>query len=314
MNFLKLKHSYLENYNGSFEFDLFLFDSIRCTRIFALKARHDLTSERYDEIKALCLKGLVLQFRDQYLEEFKKLKIRDDIFRDNQKQIELEKLEASNIVKKSKLEEFSVKDVLKESVDISNFESLILRAKTEISFFSLRDSQLQSDLIVFISNTLTRDSSLTRGAAFCYFLCKRLGVKNEFDILEILTAYLLKDIGLTQLKISGYSPEDYAKHPALANIMLRRMDLKLSDNINRMIMESHERYDGLGFPLGKKDQYILSASKIVNLCDFIIENTYKVEPKVNFYTCLRSIINGRSLNNEVRKYPEDFISALKSFV
>ncbi len=314
MNFLSLKHTYIESYEGSFDFDLYLFDEKRYNRIFALKAKSPLTRERFAEIQNLCLKGLVLQFKDEYLDEFKKLKIRDDIYRDNEKQIELEKTEAKNLVKKTKLEDFDVKEVLKSSVENSNFEPLILRAQKEISYFSIRVSQLQSDLIDFISNSLTRDSSLTRGAAFCYFLCKKIGVVKEIDILEVLTAYLLKDIGLTQIMISGYSPEDYSKHPAFSTMLLRRMDIKLSDNITKMIMESHERYDGLGFPLGKKEQFIYSGSKIVNLCDFIIENTYKVEPKINFYTCLRSVVNGRSLNNEVRKYPEEFISALKTFI
>lgn len=312
MNFLELKVSYIAEYRSKFNFDLYLYDKQRSLRFFALKSNQDLTESKFEEIKELCLKGLVIQFKDDNLDFFKKLGHRDDIVRDNQKKTELEKLEKNNITKKAKLEEFDFKETLKKSVDEENFDDIIERARIEISYFSIRESQLQSNLIAFISKTLTRDSSLTRGAAFCYFFCKRLGVRKEFDLLEILTAYLLKDIGLTQLTINDMSSEDYAKHPALSNLILSRANIKISDNVSRMIIESHERYDGLGFPVGKKENHIHFGSKIVNLCDYIFQNTYKTEPKINFYTCLKSISNGKALNNEVRKYPTDFIDTLKT--
>ena len=94
---------------------------------------------------------------------------------------------------------------------------------------------------------------------------------------EIAIAALFHDLGLTEVpaEIVGKNPEQrtqeerdlFEKHPAYTLNMLREKKVSLSETIQTMILQHHERRDGRGFPLHIGEPRLLIESQVLGLAD-----------------------------------------------
>ncbi len=95
-------------------------------------------------------------------------------------------------------------------------------------------------------------------------------------IQEFAFAALLHDIGKTRVpldiinKPDKLTEEEFAvvkKHPELGVEIIKGLNYDFNPDSFRVILEHHERYDGTGYPSGKKDKEISMQSYIAGVCD-----------------------------------------------
>ncbi|MCR4426770.1 MAG: HD-GYP domain-containing protein, partial [Firmicutes bacterium] len=96
------------------------------------------------------------------------------------------------------------------------------------------------------------------------------------EVEEIEYVARLHDVGKVNLpdsvltKNNLLSPDEYEmvkKHPAWGADLIRGMQRIYGDKHYRAILEHHERYDGLGYPDGKKGVEISLWGRILAICD-----------------------------------------------
>lgn len=119
-----------------------------------------------------------------------------------------------------------------------------------------------------------------RVTALCLEIAKRLSQKNkkEFDekfMAEIHVAALLHDIGKIGIpeailnKNGSLTDEERAKmwQHSLIGVSILESIKELGDNVLSGIKHHHERYDGTGYPDGKKGEQIPLIASIIALAD-----------------------------------------------
>lgn len=96
------------------------------------------------------------------------------------------------------------------------------------------------------------------------------------SIEEFAFAALLHDIGKTRVPLEIINKPDklteaefsvIKKHPELGVDIIEDLKFDLNESSKRVILEHHERYDGTGYPFGKKDKEIAMQSYVAGVCD-----------------------------------------------
>ncbi len=144
---------------------------------------------------------------------------------------------------------------------------------TEVLFVQASAMELYLDDAKTVSRL---DIENRKTAALC-------GYYHDIGKSKALVAY--------QMKSDKYSPEEeilYRKHIEDGEILLdainnaeKRFNKKEFDYILEAILDHHERFDGSGFPKGKKEQEISIFGRIVALCDeldHITNNWHSEDP------------------------------------
>jgi len=119
-------------------------------------------------------------------------------------------------------------------------------------------------------------------------VAKKLGYSKE-QVLEIILASLLHDIGKYQIlktlnrpqdSVFNIPQEELKKHTLIGYNILKN-ELHLSENICQVALQHHEHNDGTGYPSGLSSDWISEYSKIVNVCNFFDNLSYKKISNVN---------------------------------
>lgn len=106
-------------------------------------------------------------------------------------------------------------------------------------------------------------------------VCQLIGLKKD-DISKIHIAAHLHDIGKIGVpdailnKEGRLTDEEFGyikKHPAIGSEILSKSN-KLSE-LSDIVLMHHERYDGKGYPLGRKGVEIPIGARIISICDSI---------------------------------------------
>lgn len=106
-------------------------------------------------------------------------------------------------------------------------------------------------------------------------VCQLIGLKKD-DISKIHIAAHLHDIGKIGVpdailnKEGKLTDEEFGyikKHPAIGAEILSKSN-KLSE-LSDIVLMHHERYDGKGYPLGRKGVEIPIGARIIAICDSI---------------------------------------------
>lgn len=114
-----------------------------------------------------------------------------------------------------------------------------------------------------------------RVAAITNSIAKRLGL-DEQDVKRITYAARIHDIGKVAipdsvlLKPGKLSAEEFAlikSHPAKGLEVLQPMQSRLSKDVQGVILHHHERWDGTGYPGGRRGEEIPLWARVVSLAD-----------------------------------------------
>lgn len=175
------------------------------------------------------------------------------------------------------------------------FNATVLKArvKTHIDLYTLQ-SNLQEQVdkgieeirklnyeITYISASIAEMKSketgqhLRRVSEFCYLICKFLG-KSEADCEKIKLASVLHDIGKVAIpdeilnkpsKLSNEEWEVMLSHSQLGYDMLIDCEFESMKLASIIALEHHERWDGKGYPHGKKEEEIALVGRICAVAD-----------------------------------------------
>jgi response regulator RpfG family c-di-GMP phosphodiesterase len=162
-----------------------------------------------------------------------------------------------------------------------NFEKLIERARAEILTFSVTQTYTVSLAIKFAKQFLIKDNFLNRIVTTAYFTAKTLNINDEEALADVIVASYLLHLGFTQLPLTMVrKPQNslfdeerklYKKHTILANHLIKRGGLEISERCRNIIFDHHERYNGAGFPGEKYGESIELLSLLVGAVSHIFE-------------------------------------------
>lgn len=195
---------------------------------------------------------------------------------------------------------FNFQDSFNEASNKNNFADFIEWAKCEIMSFPVTISPTVSLAANLAEILMSNDNSVNRVVALSYQLAKLMAVMDEESLSDLVCAAFFHHLGLTQLDyeetrkkivaLTGIDRKDYESHPGLSLHILSKSTLELSERAKRIIADHHERTDGTGFPLHKKDGEIDQLSLILGAASFIID-----------YSAGKITGNSEAINSVIKK-------------
>lgn len=186
-----------------------------------------------------------------------------------------------------------------QSIRNNNFAAMIERARDEIITFSVRVNHTVSLARYLSEKLMTEDNFNNRIVAVSYFLTKNCDIKDEQSLGDLVCAAFFCHLGHTQLDFSlSHKPtlemteeegKRYKKHAGLSQHLLNKSEVDLTGRSKQVIITHHERYDGSGYPTGKRGDYLDVLSLILGAVSHIFEFS---EGKINGrVTPITSVIN-----------------------
>lgn len=153
---------------------------------------------------------------------------------------------------------------LQEQVDMKTEE--VYKLNREMTYLAASIAELKSK---------ETGQHLKRVAEFCYLFCKFLG-HDEAECEKIKMAAVLHDIGKVGIsdeilnkpsKLDAQEWEMMKSHSLLGYTMLIDSEFELMHLSATIALEHHERWDGEGYPYGKKGEEISLVGRICAVAD-----------------------------------------------
>ncbi len=113
---------------------------------------------------------------------------------------------------------------------------------------------------------------------------------SETELKNLYYASLFHDIGFLKIKTADHSDmEKVKKHPSLGYEMIK--PIAIWKDAAEMMISHHERYDGKGYPAGKKGDEIPLGSRILNIASTfdVITSNHSYKEKIDFNAAIREI-------------------------
>jgi putative two-component system response regulator len=166
---------------------------------------------------------------------------------------------------------------VKTHIDLYRLQSNLQKQVNE----QTREIQKLNHEITFISASIAELKSketgqhLRRVAEFCYLFCKFLG-KDEAECETIKMAAVLHDIGKVGIsdeilnkpgKLDAKEWDIMKSHSMLGYRMMIDSEFEMMRLAALIALEHHERWDGEGYPYGKKEEDISLVGRICAVAD-----------------------------------------------
>ncbi len=166
----------------------------------------------------------------------------------------------------------------KEDGIFKNEDEELLRTFAEQASISIVQSKAQENRrndLIYITEILVgaqdshspeKKGHVRRVAKYANLIGRKIGM-SEPDLKNIYYASLLHDIGLLKIEVGNvkesepWKKEKYIQHPKLGYDMIR--PIFLWKDAAEFVLNHHERYDGAGYPSGKKGGEIPLGAKIL---------------------------------------------------
>lgn len=160
-----------------------------------------------------------------------------------------------------------------------NLEAMVEKRTHELKL-AMQEISLtyEKTLEAFVYALDTRDIETgfhsQRVRIFTLELAKKYGISDEEELLAIERGALIHDIGKIGVpdsilrKPSKLTPEEWEimkKHPIFGYNIIK--GIKKLQNPGKIVLFHHERYDGRGYPFGKKGKEIPIEARIFSLAD-----------------------------------------------
>lgn len=136
---------------------------------------------------------------------------------------------------------------------------------------SMEDDTVYENLRLILDNDIELFGHSVRTAILSILIGSNMGL-NEQNIVNLSSGALLHDVGKLFIsntiinkkgKLSEQEYSEIKKHPLLGYELLEETDLNICSK--KIVLEHHERADGLGYPNGSKE--ISPLSRIVSIAD-----------------------------------------------
>lgn len=272
-----------------FPFQLYIYNDVNNQHTLYLHANSPLESKKKLLLEYIIDKGATLaisrkQIKTFLIEQSYKESDIPSLAQTTEHQLEKnQKMYLYLYEKRRKDNPFIFQDELKKADRENDFTQLIEEARAEILTFDVTTNETVSLSIYLAEDLLIEDNYTNRIVAVSYFLAKILNIKDQEALADLVTAAFLAHIGLTQVERSVFNgnlneiddrtKNQYQKHAALSQHLLRKCGVKLSDRCVTAIIEHHERADGSGYPNNKVEEYIEPLALVIGAVSHIFEHT-----------------------------------------
>jgi len=159
--------------------------------------------------------------------------------------------------------------------------------------FETRQSDLihMTDILINAQDSYSSNKTghARRVAKYANLIARKMGL-NEDSLKTLYYASLFHDIGFLRIPVEKHSlKESIIQHPKIGYDMIRR--ISLWGDVAELILHHHERYDGNGYPAGKKGEEIPLGARILFVADTLdvltSKNSYRDE--LDFETAIAEI-------------------------
>jgi len=272
----------------TFSFHLYVFHPINQTYTLFLHANSPLTSEKYQFLIFIVERGgevaisttqkkTFLHTMDMTEEEIPDLEIpqEHELISIHRKRKEAWEKEQSSKPK------FNFKEALNAASESDNWLPLIEQTRNEAMTLSFSVSHTVSLANFFVEHLLHEDNHTNRIVALSFQLAKGCGMEDQQAMGDLLCAAFLAHIGQTQvdllytsepqLELSPVQKNEYKKHPGLAQHLIRKAELIISERCNKVLYQHHERFTGSGYPEYKQGAYIEPLALVLGASAHIVE-------------------------------------------
>lgn len=283
MLYLKIVPQFLLNLDKILSFNIFYFNPFTGQKGIALAKGDLLNEERKLIVKEMIDKGYHIEVREADLNKIKTLDIElSQILIDGERVLAMWKGELEARELHSQKERPNFLELFKGCILRDNFGPIIDIVKLEIGTYSSEVSHYQTQLKSFLLKALSRPTYMTNGACFLFLLLKKLKVVDELEILEVMVAYFLKDIGISQIAFNERlkeQSEPFQKHPMFSIYYLTKFGFDPSVQLKRYILEHQELADGSGYPRQKNQNQLHANSLLIGMVDHIFYSNHQSKQK-----------------------------------
>lgn len=266
---------------NSFPFDLYLFQPLSGAFILELPQETILTQDKLEYFQTITQRGAMLavslESMRSYLDHTGLKK--NEIPGLNVEEHPLYKLMIQHREEYKDLlsTPFNYLEAIRNIIRTENFSELIQRTKAELCQFSFTKAPIVSLAHQLAIDYLNDQKHINKSVALCYAFARELGIDNDEELSHLVVATFYRDIGVSQISYEQFilqNPNDnlergFQKHPALSLFLLNKSNLKLPPKTMKIIMDHHERFNGKGYPSGKKEQQLELLPQIIGLADHI---------------------------------------------
>ena len=200
--------------------------------------------------------------------------------------------DAPELIKSYTIIEGQIMD-LKSREILSTGDIFIVGSDEEIhSFYNLEDTLIivheqvpksvntfkesSTEMLKMLNDIQLKDNYTKEHSERVYLLAKKMGLALHYhskQIFNLNKASRFHDIGKVFIddyilnKPSGLSDEEYDKMKEHTKLSRETIITQFGEEVFQIINQHHERLDGSGYPLGLKEDEILTEAKILAICD-----------------------------------------------
>jgi hypothetical protein len=196
------------------------------------------------------------------------------------------------------------RDLFTDSVLNENFLPIILKARKEISSFSVRSSETVSLAQLLSTQFMQEDTALNRLVALSYFFHRWLGIDEDYKLADVVSACFLCYAGLSQFERSKLNPFQIIDHN-FSSLLIRTSEIELTPaSIQYIALMETFRFTPDQIDFIKSDisaQFLLITKYLVEQA-----NINSVQSKSPISDQLNDIISGQ-INSRLQFIPSDRI-------
>lgn len=272
----------------TFPFHLYVYHPVNKTHTLFLHANSPLTADKYQFLTFITDRGGEVSISTNQKKTFlQSIDISEDQIPDlhipqEHELISLHRERKERWEKEqSHKPKFHFKESLVSASESDNWMPLISQTRNEAMTLSFTISHTVSLANYLAENLLTEDNHTNRVVALSFLLAKGCGMEDPQALGDIICAAFLAHIGHTQmdllytskaqLELSSPQRNEYKKHPGLAQHLIRKSELVISERCNKILYQHHERFNGSGYPEYKQGQFIEPLALVLGASAHIIE-------------------------------------------
>ncbi len=199
------------------------------------------------------------------------------------------------------------KKELKKAMENDDFTEIIRTTRNVILQFPLNLSNDVSIAVMLTNDLPSFDSFYNRTMVLSYFFALYVKLQDTAEISKLIASSYLHHVGYTQLptffslkqnfSLTDNQMHEMKKHTKLTAHLVKKVGLVMSPDIEKIILEHHERANGAGYPEGKTEHQLHPLSLLLAMSSHALEfSSGRIDGKKHqLFNVLKSIKEKNSL-------------------